>query len=233
MSAKERNDRYREKHKEEIKERDRLYRESHKEQIAEKSKRNYANQKRGICKDCGIQTCAEKHSLCKLCYQKQLKKDRIGLAPISKATKEEKDEYFKRYNDSHKKEIFIKGLKHRLLHKDEIKNKNKMYRNEHNENYKVYCSNRRAKIYGSCGNHTPKEWEDLKKSYMYRCVYCGVETANLTQDHIVPIKNGGDNSIENIVPACGLCNSKKGAKSLINFMYSQHLLGFMIYYPVA
>lgn len=52
------------------------------------------------------------------------------------------------------------------------------------------------------------------------CHYCGVPTiiANAgnsrrrTVDHVIPRKFGGDDSIENLVLACGDCNSRKGAQ---------------------
>jgi 5-methylcytosine-specific restriction endonuclease McrA len=46
----------------------------------------------------------------------------------------------------------------------------------------------------------------------YSCQYCGKRTREreLTQDHLVPRKNGGKTSFENIVAACKPCNLKKG-----------------------
>lgn len=41
------------------------------------------------------------------------------------------------------------------------------------------------------------------------CVACG-STKNLTIDHIVPIKRGGNNSLSNLRTLCQSCNSKKG-----------------------
>lgn len=65
---------------------------------------------------------------------------------------------------------------------------------------------------------TFQEWLDILKKYKYSCFYCGKEFDLFdlpTRDHIVPIIKGGDNTKENVVPACRSCNSKKGAKSLI------------------
>lgn len=41
------------------------------------------------------------------------------------------------------------------------------------------------------------------------CQYCG-STRNLTIDHIIPKCRGGEDTWENLVVACGPCNTKKG-----------------------
>ena len=47
----------------------------------------------------------------------------------------------------------------------------------------------------------------------FSCQYCG-SLGDLTFDHIVPRKNGGVTSRENVVAACSFCNLKKGSRSL-------------------
>lgn len=47
----------------------------------------------------------------------------------------------------------------------------------------------------------------------YRCQYCGVETRNLTLDHIVPRHRGGQHAWENVVSACHRCNSRKAGRT--------------------
>lgn len=44
------------------------------------------------------------------------------------------------------------------------------------------------------------------------CVYCGA--AATTVDHVTPLARGGHEAEYNLVPACGSCNSSKGAKLL-------------------
>lgn len=72
-------------------------------------------------------------------------------------------------------------------------------------------SNRRAKIKQSTGNFSPLEWEELKMKYRYMCLCCkkSEPEIRLTADHIIPIALGGVNTIDNIQPLCGLCNSIK------------------------
>lgn len=59
---------------------------------------------------------------------------------------------------------------------------------------------------------TRAEWEHIKAAYGHRCVYCGKKPKQLTQDHIIPIANGGNHTASNVVPACRSCNSSKGIK---------------------
>jgi len=49
-------------------------------------------------------------------------------------------------------------------------------------------------------------------SGVLRCFYCNraiTEESKLHLDHFVPIKHGGTNQIENIVPSCRYCNRSK------------------------
>ena len=49
---------------------------------------------------------------------------------------------------------------------------------------------------------------------VYKCCYCEKRfpKRQLTMDHVLPISRGGKTSWENIVTACGDCNSRKGNK---------------------
>lgn len=49
-----------------------------------------------------------------------------------------------------------------------------------------------------------------------RCIYCGKE-CEITFDHVIPVAGGGGSSIDNQVPACSSCNSKKSAKDVIDW----------------
>lgn len=45
------------------------------------------------------------------------------------------------------------------------------------------------------------------------CCYCG-STDDLTIDHVTPLARGGSNDLANLVVACRICNSSKGARLL-------------------
>ena len=44
-----------------------------------------------------------------------------------------------------------------------------------------------------------------------KCLCCG-DKNNLSIDHIIPVKKGGTNKIDNLQPLCLSCNSKKNTK---------------------
>ena len=78
-----------------------------------------------------------------------------------------------------------------------------------------YTQNRRARKEQATGSFTMKEWQHLKAQYNHTCLCCGAKEPDikLTADHVVPLKNGGNNYISNIQPLCKLCNCKKHTKS--------------------
>jgi len=49
----------------------------------------------------------------------------------------------------------------------------------------------------------------------FRCMYCGVHfgQAELTRDHVVPRAQGGKDTWENVVAACGRCNHFKADRT--------------------
>ena len=63
------------------------------------------------------------------------------------------------------------------------------------------------------GYDSEQDWIDLLGRYGNICLCCKRDDVPLTQDHIVPLSKGGTNTIDNIQPLCGPCNSSKHTKS--------------------
>lgn len=58
-----------------------------------------------------------------------------------------------------------------------------------------------------------------------KCVYCGVvlttrknQANTYHRDHVLSVADGGTDDIGNLVPSCATCNTKKGAKTMIEFL---------------
>ena len=76
------------------------------------------------------------------------------------------------------------------------------------------ASKRRATAHGCTGPHfTGREWEALVLPYGC-CLCCGEAGIRLTVDHVIPLSEGGANTVSNIQPLCGPCNSTKGVRTV-------------------
>ena len=65
---------------------------------------------------------------------------------------------------------------------------------------------------------TDEQWQEILLIHHYRCVYCPDDcqeceqrTHKLTQDHLTALSKGGSDTVQNVLPACRSCNSKKQA----------------------
>lgn len=47
----------------------------------------------------------------------------------------------------------------------------------------------------------------------FKCAYCGRSDIMLTVDHVFPKARGGDDTWENLVTACTICNNRKGDRT--------------------
>lgn len=111
-------------------------------------------------------------------------------------------------------------------HPDHVAKKVLRRRKEHPDQYKFWSHNKYAKnklrwitrrgIATAPNAATESQFWDKCVTYDWRCAYCGIKLYwnDVTVDHIIPVKLGGVNSIDNLAPACGPCNYSKGCKLL-------------------
>jgi hypothetical protein len=61
-----------------------------------------------------------------------------------------------------------------------------------------------------------REWE-REQELPKQCVYCS-SIDDLTTDHLIPRSRGGDDSADNVVLACQLCNKSRGEKGIFEWL---------------
>lgn len=85
-------------------------------------------------------------------------------------------------------------------------------------NINVKNRRERLRMARSKGCHTKNEWRNMVDFFEGICVKCfgGSGLYNVERDHIIPIYQGGSDSIDNIQPMCARCNASKGPE---NFDY--------------
>jgi 5-methylcytosine-specific restriction endonuclease McrA len=80
------------------------------------------------------------------------------------------------------------------------------------ERNRLHAQRRHARISGAAGDHTSEEWLARLAEFDGCCAYCGDQAED--RDHVIPLSRAGTHYIDNIVPACGHCNSSKGTQTL-------------------
>lgn len=79
--------------------------------------------------------------------------------------------------------------------------------------FRITEGRRRANLKGKL---TPQEWQSVLDLYGHKCLRCGKSEAEvkLTIDHVIPVSQGGSNTIDNVQPLCKSCNASKNARHI-------------------
>ena len=148
-----------------------------------------------------------------------------------KANPEKYDEALRKYRETHREEINAKarerrqqklehyreiGRKSREKHAEERNAYQREYGKANRDKLTLYTNTRRARKLEAEGSHTDEEWQELKAFYDFKCLRCGKQEPEikLTRDHVIPLTQGGSDSIDNVQPLCTRCNSKKNNKHI-------------------
>lgn len=54
-----------------------------------------------------------------------------------------------------------------------------------------------------------------------RCAYCGceIDMRDMQVDHVIPLRKGGEDSLDNMLPACRSCNHYKSTLTVEQFRH--------------
>lgn len=126
-------------------------------------------------------------------------------------------DYNSQYYKQNKETLKQRTREYQSINYERVSARHRKYLQEHPEVAKAYTENYRSRSINAEGFFTVEEWIELCIRYKDKCAYCGIETT-LTADHVVPLSRGGTNYITNILPACKSCNSKKGVRSVQEFL---------------
>lgn len=152
--------------------------------------------------------------------KKNYNKSRLKWIEINKQyMKEYKKQYYKnnkeaiiinkkQYIIDNKENIFKYQQKWREDNKENIAKKYKIYAKENKDKVNSINQRRRTRKHLLLSTLTIQQWEQTKTYFNNKCVYCGKELP-LVQEHFIALSKGGEYTINNIIPSCKHCNSKK------------------------
>lgn len=131
---------------------------------------------------------------------------------------------WKKNNSDHTKEYMRNWYE---ANKDHRRKYNREYGQENHDGVLERSRKRRAIQYGQSEYFTEEQFFEKFEQLGKKCFYCGVELTKetVTRDHYIPLVKGGSDTIENIVPCCKNCNSRKRNKlpeDFINELSDNH-----------
>lgn len=133
-------------------------------------------------------------------------------ANYARSSKEKRQARARKYYLTHREKCLAHARAYRSINKDMILSTLRQRYHLMKPRFQEYARKHRALKRGApISDLTAEQWQAIKEAYGHRCVYCGRKMQRLTQDHITPLSKGGSHTLQNVVPACQSCNSKKSA----------------------
>lgn len=172
------------------------------------------------CAECGRQRPHNGRGLCQACYVRQ----RYAEEPDYRLRRLSS---IKKYVDAHPEEAKARITRWSVAHRPEARTREARWKANNPEKVKEYNRRRyrmtveqhraafhsyQARKRSLPATFTVEQWKAIIAAYGGRCAYCGTKPKVLTQDHVIPTMRGGAYTVENIVPACKSCNSRKGTR---------------------
>ncbi len=68
-----------------------------------------------------------------------------------------------------------------------------------------------------------EQWIALKEAWGGGCAYCGAVDKPLQRDCVLSLSRGGRYTLDNIVPACGSCNTSKCNEEVTGWLRRKRL----------
>ena len=94
--------------------------------------------------------------------------------------------------------------------RERVREVNRAWKAANRDAIRAYNATRRALLCKANGQYTAEEWQATLTAHAGCCHWCKRPiTGTPHADHVIPLSKGGANTIENIVPACATCNSRK------------------------
>lgn len=163
-------------------------------------------------------------------------KEKYGKYGLRSKCRKCRNECKKKYREDNKDKIKEYQEQWRENNKDKIKDYYKDNQDKIKEKSRQWNKNNPEKVFNRCqkrrqleenqGNGITKEqWKEMMEFFEWRCAYSGEyigsDSDKRTIDHIVPLSEGGENEIWNLVPMYANYNYSKSASNMEDWYIEQ------------
>lgn len=157
------------------------------------------------CAECGGNRLHAAHGLCLKCYKRQWYEDN--------------PEYFPQRREANPDKVRETGRRWRKAHPENYSEYKRQWNEANPDKARAMQTRRRARKNGATIG--PVDEAAIYERDGYMCIYCGETHRKLTIDHIEALSNGGPHLEDNLLVACGRCNSSKGTKPFEEWLQTQ------------
>jgi 5-methylcytosine-specific restriction endonuclease McrA len=210
------------------------YRQTHAEELkAQKHAWYVANRTRARARKKAYRErhAAELRAKKRAAYRANLDRERARAKTYRDTHTSRQRAYNAAYQQAHRERLLAQKAAYRQVHREELRLKEQARREDPTYRARSNASRKAGKIRwrqahpelngeavrrryartrgAPVADLTRTQWEAIKRAFNDRCAYCGTHQKRLTQDHITPLSAGGSHTMNNVVPACIGCNSKK------------------------
>lgn len=131
------------------------------------------------------------------------------------------------YRIINREKVNQRKISYKIRHKEKISEYSRLHKKKNRAVYNQYNMKRKRMKGGEFDLIKQREWENIFRKTDSKCYFCG-RLAD-TIDHLTPLSRGGDNKLDNLVPACRSCNSSKRTKTLEEYLTYLRKKGIRIY----
>jgi 5-methylcytosine-specific restriction endonuclease McrA len=119
--------------------------------------------------------------------------------------------YLAQWRNANREKIAAFGKRRYEAKREQILAQIAVYRQQNPEKIRARNALRRARKKNAPINDlTHAQWCEIQEAQKHRCYYCGKRRkGHLTQDHLTPLSKHGSHTVQNVIAACGSCNSRK------------------------
>ncbi len=124
--------------------------------------------------------------------------------------------YWRRYREAHGKQLAENSRRWYRANSEKAKEWASRWRKSNLKRDCERVQRRRARKKGA--TIKPVDEAAIYERDGHMCMYCGTTRRKLTIDHVVPLASGGSHREDNLVVACGSCNSSKHTSPLKDWL---------------